>query len=316
MLGVSMKIDIKKAVSLVGTALMVISIVFIVRQLINVRHDIDFSSLASPVVIAALFLIIAAEGFVMILNALNYQSIVFSLTGVSVKRFMVVKVYTIANLYKYIPGGVMYVVGRNRLAVEVAELSHGKVALSTVIEGVLWAVAGAIISAAYAFNHSLYYIRQIEAMPVIAAIFIAAFLVIILTILLFRRQVANFFSEKLNIRHFKVKVALKLLFSMFMLKNLWAATFIAVLVVLGQPMTVGLAITLMGLYILSWTAGFLTPGAPSGLGIREAVLLMFMSGTINEGILISAIVIHRALQVAGDVLAYGLVFCYGKRCVE
>ena len=305
-------INIKKAVSWIGTALMLVSLVFIALQIWNMRGDIDFSTLSSPFVIAALLIVALAEGFVMILNSLNYRIILSSLTSIFVKPFQVVKVYTTANLYKYIPGGIMYVVGRNRLAVDIPELSHGKVALSTVVEGVLWAVAGIIISATYAFNHSLYYIRQLNVMPMLGIVVAALVLLIVVVAICFRHRLSKLFSEKFSITHFRFGVAIKLLFSMFMLKNLWAATFIAVLMVLGQPMTIGLAITLMGLYILSWTAGFLTPGAPSGLGIREFVLLMFMGGTINDDILLSAIVIHRALQVAGDIIAYVMVIGYGK----
>jgi len=64
--------------------------------------------------------------------------------------------------------------------------------------------------------------------------------------------------------------------------------------------------------MLSWVAGFLTPGAPSGLGVREVVLLMFMGSTLNEGILISAMVMHRMLTVMGDVAAYGMALTYAQ----
>jgi hypothetical protein len=64
--------------------------------------------------------------------------------------------------------------------------------------------------------------------------------------------------------------------------------------------------------MLSWLAGFLTPGAPSGLGVREVLMMMFMAGTLNEGILISAMFMHRMLTVMGDVIAYGMAFTYAQ----
>ena len=306
------RFNLKKAVPLIGAALMAVSFIFITLHLMDSWQDIDFSALASPLLIMALIIVAAAEGFIMILNALNYRAILRCLTGVTVAKFHAIKVYVIANLYKYIPGGVMYVVGRNRLAVEVDELSHGKVALSTVVEGVIWAVVGVFIAFLYSFNHFIYYVRQSGLMTAIVIVIIIVLSLSAVALLLFQRRLAIFIKQKFNIQHLTFGAALKLFISMFLLMNLWASTFIVVLIFIGQPMTLGLSVTLMGLYILSWTVGFLTPGAPSGLLVREAVLMMFMSNTIADEVLITAIVIHRALQVLGDVLAYIYMFAYSK----
>jgi len=71
--------------------------------------------------------------------------------------------------------------------------------------------------------------------------------------------------------------------------------------------------TIIGLYVLSWLAGFITPGAPSGLGIREAVMLMFMGAMVYEPVLLSAIVTHRALNVVGDMFSLCVGHGYSVR---
>jgi hypothetical protein len=308
------KINVKKTVSWAGSALMLLSLLFIARQVYEMRNGLDFSVLTNPLVIAAFIAVVVFEGLVMVLNALNYHGIIADITGLPIKKQQVVKTYTVANLYKYIPGGIMYVVGRNRLAVENDELSHGKVALATVIEGVLWAVSGAVIAASYSFRHSLHYIRQYRILPFILIAIAVIALILTPIIYIFRRRItAAYTAFKTAAPELRIgKTSAKRLLYMLVLMNLWAVTFIAVLMLLGQAMTPALTITVMGLYILSWTAGFLTPGAPSGLGIREAVLLMFMSGTLNESVLLSTIVIHRALQVAGDLAAYVMVWVYSR----
>ncbi|MCL2427559.1 MAG: hypothetical protein FWD05_14645, partial [Oscillospiraceae bacterium] len=100
--------------------------------------------------------------------------------------------------------------------------------------------------------------------------------------------------------------------TMLVIVNFWGVSFLATMTILGQPFSLNLGVTIIGIFIMSWLIGFLTPGAPSGLGIREIVLLMFLSGIVYEDILLSAIIIHRLLQVCGDIVAYGIAWSYAR----
>jgi len=309
--------DAKRIISWAGTALMLAALFFVARQLMVMRQDLDFSVLASPRVIAALLLIVCIEGFVIILASINFRNLVANVSGVFVRYPLAVKVYTVSNLYKYIPGGVMYVLGRNRLAIETAELSHGKVVLSTVLEGAIFSLAAITISVAYASDHSIHYIRQVYIPPVAILLLGLAALISILILYLLRHRLSVFLSKlKKSVKGLHFTAFAKRFAFASALISLWAGTFLVTLMLLGQPVTPSLGFTVMGLYTLSWLAGLLAPGAPGGLGIREAVILMFMSGMLNEHILLPAIVMHRALNVAGDVAAYGMSFVFGYVCTE
>ena len=61
-----------------------------------------------------------------------------------------------------------------------------------------------------------------------------------------------------------------------------------------------------GAYVLAWVAGFLTPGVPAGLGVREVVLLFLFRGMVHEADLLLAVVMSRVVTIAGDVLFFGL----------
>ena len=299
------KIDIKKAVSFAGTILMLIALIFVFRRLFYMREDLDFTILSSAWVIIALLLIMLLEGSFVILASINYRSIVMNVSGVFVPFYTAVKIYNITNMYKFIPGGLVQVIGRNRLALETKDLGHGKVAFSTLIEGILWAVAGILISIIYAFDYFLYYIRQLDIMPWIGLILI---LIILITIPIYYRFRIPLKERLKNIRADAKKplriILVKHLFFMLIMISFWGISFLATLTVLGQSLTLSLGILIAGLYILSWVLGYLTPGAPSGLGIREFVLLMSLGGIVNEEVLLSAIVMHRVLQIIGDIVAY------------
>jgi hypothetical protein len=54
----------------------------------------------------------------------------------------------------------------------------------------------------------------------------------------------------------------------------------------------------------AWLAGFVTPGAPGGLGVREAILVMALEGTLGKGGALAAAALFRAATTLGDVALY------------
>lgn len=61
---------------------------------------------------------------------------------------------------------------------------------------------------------------------------------------------------------------------------------------------------LWGAYVLAWLAGLLSPGAPAGVGVREAVLLLLLSGHFAQADLLLAVVVGRVITASGDLLFY------------
>jgi uncharacterized membrane protein YbhN (UPF0104 family) len=61
-------------------------------------------------------------------------------------------------------------------------------------------------------------------------------------------------------------------------------------------------------FCLAWTAGLVVPGAPGGLGVFEAVLLLRLGGTIPEPSLLAVALSYRLIVTIADLLAAALVF--------
>ncbi len=57
-------------------------------------------------------------------------------------------------------------------------------------------------------------------------------------------------------------------------------------------------------FALSWVAGFVTPGAPAGLGIREALLVGGTAPLYGPGTALSTALAFRFVTVLGDGLAF------------
>ncbi len=60
----------------------------------------------------------------------------------------------------------------------------------------------------------------------------------------------------------------------------------------------------VGAFALSWVAGFLLPGAPAGLGVREAVLVALLSPSVDRALPI--VLGFRLATTLGDLLSLGL----------
>lgn len=70
---------------------------------------------------------------------------------------------------------------------------------------------------------------------------------------------------------------------------------------------------LVGLFAAAWVAGFVTPGAPAGLGVREAVLVGGLRPLVGPGVAFSLPVLFRLVTVMGDGVGFGLGWLLRRR---
>jgi hypothetical protein len=72
-----------------------------------------------------------------------------------------------------------------------------------------------------------------------------------------------------------------------------------------------------GTFALAWVAGFVAPGAPAGLGVREGVMALLLAPAHGDAAALEIIVALRIATTAGDLLAFlaGLVLQGGRRGV-
>lgn len=68
-------------------------------------------------------------------------------------------------------------------------------------------------------------------------------------------------------------------------------------------------------FTLAWLLGFLTPGAPAGMGVREGVLALILGGVMSDMQLLSLIVAMRVVTLIGDGVCF-IGGVYGLRKSE
>ncbi|MBW8297008.1 lysylphosphatidylglycerol synthase domain-containing protein [Sphingopyxis sp.] len=66
------------------------------------------------------------------------------------------------------------------------------------------------------------------------------------------------------------------------------------------PVTFSVAAT-VGIFAVAWAAGYVVPGAPAGLGVREAILVVWLGPLVGGGAAVACVMLHRILTAIADV---------------
>jgi hypothetical protein len=198
-----------------------------------------------------------------------------------------IRIYGMSQLGKYVPGNIFHLAGRQALGMA-AGVAPASLLKSTIWELGLMAMTGAL--SGWMILPLLF-----EGFPQTAGVLLllasSATIAVLLHGLLDRRLMLAFFWQTL-----------------FFLVS--GAIFIALLNLTAGRASAGAQHWLMigGAYIAAWLAGFLTPGAPAGVGVRELVLLFLLKGVVAEADLLMAVLLGRVVTVVGDLLFFALAF--------
>ena len=299
----------KKYIRLLGNALMVLSIVFLALRVRNM--SISWGGLLEAPHLIVILLCIVLYSLLILISFYPWMKLVGLMTGQqemfrsSRKEFM--RVFTKSNIMKYIPGNVFQYVGRNEIA-SVLSLPHIQVAAATVIEMVLMASGAGILSVlllgSYTFHY--FYNRLGSYLYLVA---VACILAAALLWFLFRGKLKSLITDKLSgVRKKSFISGLAFCFFFYIIAFLYGGVlFIAVLKVCGAvALDLHSLKLLLGTYSLSWMAGYITPGAPGGMGIREVIMTAVLGGNqfIADDVIIQASILFRLVTVLGDLIAF------------
>jgi uncharacterized membrane protein YbhN (UPF0104 family) len=98
--------------------------------------------------------------------------------------------------------------------------------------------------------------------------------------------------------------------------SLNGAIFVCVFTLLGgEPAMTGFTLVYSGA-ISAFLAGLVTPGSPSGIGVREAALFFILQGMSDNQIIIPAVLLWRVITITGDVLCFLLSKTCASRTVS
>lgn len=289
------------AARMVGIGLAIAAVLFVGWRVVQLRiwdHDIDFKR-AAPF----LAVLIPVYAMAMCLLAIAWTALI----GNAVPLANGIRWYLTAQLGKYLPGNVAHLAGRHYMFAK-AGVPQKTLLASAIVEAALLVATGVSIAALLMPRAALPLLDRYVSLSQWQWLgLVAAICVVILS--------ACFM---LLARYTKTGGKAKLLPPVLL--------YIAFFAISGSVLVGSLAASspsappahdwagIIAACAAAWVAGFVIPGAPGGLGIRETVLVLLLSPQYGGDTALVAALLYRGVTLAGDALAalLGLALAGGR----
>ncbi len=290
---------------LIGTAIAIMAIVACVR--FALRHAQALPPIAwGRAEIVALGAAVGLHVGALTLLALAWRNWLRAL-GHRLAVWTVVPVFLGAQLAKYLPGNVFQYAARVEL-IQRHRPRRTDAIRSILLEAATVVLTGLGITLAVAYGPGEALLRELlgHTSPRRAARFLA---VVMIAggggLWVARRRWGRDAAPAIRPRVMAIAIAASVPFylAFFVLQSL-GLWLIADQVFDADPMAWPL---IWGITTLAWTAGFVTPGAPAGLGVRDLILLTGIDALAGPGIALGVAGLHRLASVAGDILTFGFL---------
>lgn len=315
---------IKKLINVFGRVITLLSIVFVGVAIYRLGFDFEVIEDMPGFIVTGLLsaVLIAAGVFV---QGVGWKSWLDFFAYPDGKRHTdmreALSVYVKANIGKYLPGNVMHYVERNLFAQNTGA-GQFKVALSTVFEiatQVLVALLVAVITSGDRIFEvldgmlSFDYRKVLMVLLVIAIVFLL-FLAGLLVYMVPRVKASD--KGIKGVIYKAAQVAREYTLEGFVFTLLKAMLWYGCVMVLGGIVMVrlycfmggnpdaGESYLIISGYIIAWVLGFVVPGAPGGIGVREFVLTVVLGSVVGHELILTLMVVHRLITIVGDFIAY------------
>jgi uncharacterized membrane protein YbhN (UPF0104 family) len=198
------------------------------------------------------------------------------------------KIGLVAQVGKYLPGNVAHYLGRAALGKAVG-ISFRRSGLSTLVE-----IACALIAALLLSSGVLIAGKWSQlSVPVLLGVVILATLAAVILFALRRSRRKGELGAPSGFIVAAVCITISLCLS--------GASAYCLLTSISAPTTT--LIYVVGAFALAWITGMLMPGAPGGLGVREAILVTLLSSQVGGVAALACAILHRIVTAAVDAAA-------------
>lgn len=190
------------------------------------------------------------------------------------------RAHTGAQLAKYVPGNVFHFLGRHMIH-RAAGADDKRLALAALLENLVLLVAALCIAALCLVLGKPGVYRDIA---LIAGAGLMAVLVAV--------------AIGLHARRWPLLPVMTGFASALLFFAIMAGIVAAIALLLGA----GLAWEIGGSGVAAWIAGFVVPGSPGGLGVREAAMVLLGGHAVKPDILLMAALLFRVVTFGGDLV--------------
>lgn len=302
----------KKYINTIGHLVVVVSVIFILFKLIRYFSDIPtFTwgiwsglSLFSAIIFCALNVGVGAYIWALFLRC----------GGVHLSLRPAFIIYGYSQIAKYFPGNILHFLGRIGLGRK-AGIPTEAIVLSMGVETLLFSLTAAIIGAVGLSinNKSLVYIilrQKSNELTIISLVTISLILILTFSVILFPRLKDWIRQRSVYFHPKRIGASILLCTISFILYGMFISLLMSTLWGLNSDFkwyqfTWGFA--------LAWFLGFIVPGAPGGIGIREVVFFELYAQELGEGVVLGLALVIRVFTILGDLLAFSVAYLINRK---
>jgi len=203
--------------------------------------------------------------------------------------------YAVTQIAKYLPGNVFQFVGRHIWLTRKGAAQSGLVVASALEVAVMILGAGLVVVIGTMLTSLpvVAVLAEFVSPPVVALAFAVVLVALIGALAVLRRNPGRFALPAAGV-----------LIRALALAMLFFAGQGAVFFLLSRLVAPDVGAAVMVIATASWLLGYLTPGAPGGIGVREVVMLLLLRPMMPEADAVIAVSLFRLVTTLGDLICY------------
>ncbi|AQR97822.1 lysylphosphatidylglycerol synthase domain-containing protein [Clostridium saccharoperbutylacetonicum] len=300
---------------ILGRLITITSFIFIVKMLLSVNIEFNVIRNAKDNLLLLIILVfwcsvglyLVAYGWSMLIKFIEPREIV---------NFNLASIYVKANIAKYLPGNVMNLIGRNVLAGKLG-FKQISIATSTIMEIIIFGSTTMVLAFLFSITKLNYMVSIIKQyinykVSIVVMIFLILFFTILLLyILKNKKKYVNKIKKYCTMEFLKLTIRLVFLYGIYFI-YLGIMLVIILRNVLCVSTNLNNMLQVIGFFVLSYFIGYIVPGSPGGMGVREAVLILLLTSIVGENLAIAAALMHRIITITADLVLYCINYLIEK----
>lgn len=273
--------------------LVMISLYFIANIVIenyeNIAHfEINITNLL------ILFLLLIINSIIYVLFSLSWLAL---LRG-RYENFHFIhsfRIIALSQIGKYLPGNVGHFVGRFYLAKE--HISKQDITYTIFVEQIMLVAASLLIGSFYVYYFDIS--KYISFNGIAFGLFVLICMAVLVPLFL------RFIRKKVDMLKLDMLTISKVFF-LFCAMVFGGGLTIYVLTLIVSPLSdVGYIQCVSG-FAISFLVGFVVPGAPGGIGVREYSFVLLFTPFLGELYALQIIIMYRFVTIGADLLVFGI----------
>jgi uncharacterized membrane protein YbhN (UPF0104 family) len=306
------KLNIRKLLNILSYPIVIGSFIFLLVRLFEYKEMLKEIKIGySLMLFMGLSILLHFSGMIVLARAWSTLLKLFSKQIFSTKT--IYKLYAKTQIGKYLPGNVMHFASRHMVGtwLGLKQAALGLVAIYEII-GLLFASSLLCLIGFYYSGLEIRYVGKIQVFIFFAmAAVVPVFIQYIMKILTEKRSY-DFFVEIKSV-HFMS------LYKCFAYYFIYFAIIGVALLILMSPSGIAYDAKSVGIILfgfsIAFIAGYITPGSPAGLGVREAVLVAILSNVIGGPESMAMALMFRVVATVADLLFFLSSFLVKDRLV-